>query len=64
MLDALDACDDTNDVRLFLRLLGDTQDTAGLGFRVLMATSLTASTCIAKFYGPMPPPYRVLFWLS
>jgi hypothetical protein len=37
-LDALDECDDLNDILLLLRLLGDTQNLAGLGFRVL-ATS-------------------------
>jgi Heterokaryon incompatibility protein (HET) len=38
VLDALDECDDLNDIRLLLRLLGDTQHLASLGFRVL-ATS-------------------------
>ena len=36
VLDALDECDDLNDVRLLLRLLGDTQNMAGVGLRVLV----------------------------
>jgi hypothetical protein len=38
VLDALDECDDPNDVRLLLRLLGNTQSLARLGLRIL-ATS-------------------------
>ena len=38
MLDALDECDNVNDVRLLLRLLSDTRNLAALGLRVL-ATS-------------------------
>ena len=38
VLDALDECDDPEDVRLLLRLLGDSQNLVDLGFRVL-ATS-------------------------
>ena len=38
VLDALDECDDFNDVRLLLRLLGDTQRMEGLGLRVLVTS--------------------------
>ncbi len=38
MLDALDECDDFNDVRLPLRLLGDAQNTVDLGLRVLVTS--------------------------
>jgi hypothetical protein len=38
VLDALNECDDFNDIRLFLRLLDDTQDIAGLGLRVVMTS--------------------------
>lgn len=38
VLDALDECDDFNDVRLLLRLLGDTQNMTGLGLRVLVTS--------------------------
>jgi hypothetical protein len=38
VLDALDECDDFDDVRLFLRLLGSTQDMAGLGLRVVVTS--------------------------
>jgi NACHT domain len=36
VLDALDECNDLDDVRLLLRLLGDAQNMAGLGLRVLI----------------------------
>ena len=38
VLDALDECDDINGIRVLLRLLGDTQKMAGLGFRVLVTS--------------------------
>jgi Heterokaryon incompatibility protein (HET) len=38
VLDALDECDDFNDVRLLLHLLGDTQSMVGLGLRVLVTS--------------------------
>jgi hypothetical protein len=38
VLDALDECDDFSDVRLLLRLLGDAQNMAGLGLRVLVTS--------------------------
>jgi hypothetical protein len=38
VLDALDECDDLDDVRLLLRLLGDTQNMAYLGLRVLVTS--------------------------
>ena len=38
VLDALDECDDFNDVRLLLRLLGDTKNMADLGLRVLVTS--------------------------
>ena len=38
VLDALDECDDINDICLLLRLLGDDQNMAGLGLRVLVTS--------------------------
>lgn len=38
VLDALDECDDFDDIRLLLRMLGDTQNMAGLGLRVLVTS--------------------------
>lgn len=38
VLDALDECDDFDDIRLLLRMLGDTQKMAGLGLRVLVTS--------------------------
>lgn len=38
VLDALDECDDFDDIRLLLRMLGDTQYMAGLGLRVLVTS--------------------------
>lgn len=38
VLDALDECDDFNDVRLLLRLLGDIQKMEDLGLRVLITS--------------------------
>jgi len=38
VLDALDECDDFDDMRLLLRLLGDTQNLAGFGLRVLVTS--------------------------
>ena len=38
VLDALDECDDFNDVRLLLHLLGNTQDMLGLGLRLLVTS--------------------------
>ena len=38
VLDALDECDDLNDVRLLLRLLGDTGNMVGLGLRLLVTS--------------------------
>lgn len=48
VLDVLDECDDLNDVRLLLRLLGDTQDMAGLGFRVLVTSKADARLTLAR----------------
>ena len=38
VLDALDECDDFNDVRLLLRLIGNTQNLSGLGLRLLVTS--------------------------
>lgn len=38
VLDALDECNDVNDVRLFLRLLGNVQNMADLGLRLLVTS--------------------------
>ncbi len=38
VLDALDECDDFDDIRLLLHLLGDTQNLAGFGLRVLVTS--------------------------
>jgi len=38
VLDALDECDDSNDVRLLLSLLGNAQSMVGLGLRVLVTS--------------------------
>lgn len=50
-LDALDECDDLDDIRLLLRLLGETRRLEGLGFRVL-ATS-RPETLIRLGFGEM-----------
>ncbi|KIX08794.1 uncharacterized protein Z518_03451 [Rhinocladiella mackenziei CBS 650.93] len=38
VLDALDECDDMDDIRLLLRLLGNTQSLSGLGLRLLVTS--------------------------
>lgn len=38
ILDALDECDDVNDIRLLLRLFGSTQNLSGLGLRILVTS--------------------------
>lgn len=45
VLDALDECDDPDDVRLLLRLLSDTKSMVGLGLRVLITSRPDVPIC-------------------